>query len=68
MNLSGSDEKISRDIKYFSNVLLKDFLEILSTIISIEDKKIYHLLKNTLQSYKTDYKINYQRNNNYEVC
>ena len=65
--MSGSNKRISRDIKYFSNVLLKDFLDILEIIIFIEDKKIYHILKNTLQSYKTDYKINYQRNNNYEV-
>lgn len=65
--MSGSNKRISRDIKYFSNVLLKDFLDILVIIIPIADKKIYHILKNTLQSYKTDYKINYQRNNNYEV-
>lgn len=67
MEFEGSDKKISKDLKYFSNMLLKDFLGILPTIISIEDKEIYHLLEKTLKSYKTDYKINYQRNNNCEV-
>lgn len=64
MDFDGSDPKMSKDIKYFSNILLKDFLDIL---ISIEDREVYHLLEKILKSYKTDYKINYQRNNNCEV-
>lgn len=67
MEFEGNDKKISKDLKYFSNTILKDFLGILPTIISIEDKEVYHLLEKTLKSYKTNYKINYQRNNKCEV-
>lgn len=68
IDFDGGDKKMSKDLKYFSNSLLKDFLAILSTIISIEDREVYHLLQKTLEAYKTDYKINYQRNNKCEVC
>jgi len=67
MDFEGSDKKMDKDIKYFSNTILKSFLVTLPTIISIEDRKVYHLLEKTLQSYKSDYKINYQRNIKYEV-
>lgn len=62
-----NDKKVSRDLKYFSNKLLKDFLAVISTIILIEDKKVFHILEDTLKEYKTDYKINYQRNQKNEV-
>lgn len=67
IDFEGSNKKINNDIKYFSNMLLKDFLSLLPTIISIEDKEVYHILEDTLKEYKTDYKINYQRNTNYET-
>ena len=46
--------------------MLKDFLLIIEGIICIDDKEIYHILKNTLNDYKTDFKINYQRGMKYE--
>ena len=67
MDFEGSNKKLNNDIKYFSNILLKNFLDIFPTIIAIEDKKVYHILEDTLKEYKTDYKINYQRNNNCEI-
>ena len=67
MEFEGNDNKMSKDIKYFSNVLLKDFIPIIETIISIDDRKEYHILKDTLEEYKTGYKINYQRNMNCEI-
>lgn len=68
IEFEGSDKKMSKDLKYFTNKLLKDFLGILPTIILIEDKKVYHILQKTLEKYKTDYKINYQRNVKYKEC
>lgn len=67
IEFKGNDKRISNDIKYFSNTLLKDFLDIIHAIILIEDKEAYRLLENTLKSYKTDYKINYQRNHKCEI-
>lgn len=67
MEFEGSDKKVSKDLKYFSNILLKDFLDIMPTVISIENKEVYHILSNTLEAYKTDYKINYQRSRICEV-
>ena len=67
IQFEGHSETMSKDITYFSNILLKDFLDILPTIINIEDKEIYHLLEETLKEYKTDYKINYQRTRKCEI-
>lgn len=67
IDFEGSNKKMSNDLKYFSNMLLKDFLAVLPTLITIEDKEVYHILEDTLKEYKTDYKINYQRNNKYEI-
>ena len=58
IEFNGSDKKISKDIKYFSNILLKDFLDIIHGIISIYDEETYNILKNILKEYKNDYKIN----------
>ena len=62
IDFEGSNKKMSNDLKYFSNMLLKDFLAVLPTLITIEDKEVYHILEDTLKEYKTDYKINYQKN------
>lgn len=64
---NGNNKKFSKDIKYFSNVLLKDFLDIIQGIISIYDEEMYNILKDILKEYQTDYQINYQRDNNCEV-
>lgn len=67
IEFDGNNKKISKDIKYFSNILLKNFLDIIQGIISIYDEEMYSILKNILEEYKTDYQINYQRDNNYEI-
>lgn len=67
MEFDGNNKKFSKDIKYFSNVLLKDFLDIIQGIINMYNEEIYNILKNVLQEYQTDYQINYKRNNNCEV-
>lgn len=67
IEFDGHDNKISKDIKYFSNILLKEFLNIIKAVIEIDDKEEYHLLENTLKDYKTNYKINYQRGYKNEV-
>ena len=67
IDFEGSDKKMNKDIKYFSNKLLKLFLDTWPTIMSIENKEIYKVIEDTLKEYKTDYKINYQRNRKYEV-
>lgn len=67
IDFEGSEKRLSKDIQYFSNKLLKEFLDVFPTIIVLDDKEVYKILEETLKEYKTDYKINYQRSQNCEV-
>lgn len=67
INFDGCNNTISKDIKYFSNILLKKFMYIIDAIIFVDPKEEYSILEKTLQEYKTDYKINWQRGFNMEV-
>ena len=67
ISFEGSNKKIDKDLRYFTNPIFKDFVNILPTIYLIENKEIYHLLEKSLKQYNMDYKINYQRNNRCEM-
>ena len=67
IEFEGADNRVSKDIQYFSNFLIKDFLPVIETIIDIDDKEVYHILEDTLKDYDINYKINLQRNKKCEV-
>jgi len=66
IEFEGCENRISKDLKYFSNILLKDILAIIKAVILIDDWEVYKILESTLKEYKTNYKINYQRGHKYE--
>lgn len=67
IEFNGNDKTVSKDIEYFSNNLTKEFIPIIQTIITIDDKEIYHIFEDILEENNKNYKVNYSRNINYEA-
>lgn len=67
IEFDGNNNRISKDIEYFSNQLTKDFIPVIQTIITIDDREVYHTFEDILKENSKNYKINYNRNMNCET-